>query len=524
MFRKIVLFILLVISEISYAQGNLVMNPSFEDVNVNSLCGFGGFNQGMNFWNLPTSHGSSDILHLIYDLSCSYHPINNNQLPRTGNSMAGFSPYVEIDEYREYIQGELLTPLLPNRSYQIKFYLSLNDQSTVGIKNIGIKFNDSLYYIETNENIPEVPDVEYNENVIIDNENWVEVNLNFTPTVANLKYFIIGNFNRDEHTIIDQFSPEYMPDFCYYLIDDVSISVAPLQFDQLGPFCQDTDFTLPITSIDGISGTWSPAINTQQTTNYTFTPNNSVEDLPSVQMTVEIIPKVKATFEEFAPICYGSLDFNLPSISQNNISGVWDKAFNNIQTDTYVFTPNHENCVETTEVTIKILPAIELEIFTYCKNEVMYVESKHASKSLKFEWYLNENLLNSTSNNVIIDYNSDIFQEFNTLKIIVKDENSCISEKVIENFKILPCNIQKGISSNGDYLNEYFNLHYFGGVDLKIFNRYGTIVYEKKNYKVEWYGQSNKGNTLPSGTYYYTIKTRFGEEWVGWIQLVTESN
>ena len=40
---------------------------------------------------------------------------------------------------------------------------------------------------------------------------------------------------------------------------------------------------------------------------------------------------------------------------------------------------------------------------------------------------------------------------------------------------------------------------------MEIFNRYGTIVYSKNNYQDEWYGQSNNGNELPDGTYYYVI-------------------
>lgn len=46
-------------------------------------------------------------------------------------------------------------------------------------------------------------------------------------------------------------------------------------FDPIGPICQGSLFTLPTTSTNQIAGTWSPAINTQQTTTYTFTPNQN---------------------------------------------------------------------------------------------------------------------------------------------------------------------------------------------------------------------------------------------------------
>src|SRR5690554_6802666 len=56
----------------------------------------------------------------------------------------------------------------------------------------------------------------------------------------------------------------------------MSITVTPgvtPTFTNPGPLCSGEAFTLPATSNNGISGTWSPAINTSATTTYTFTPN-----------------------------------------------------------------------------------------------------------------------------------------------------------------------------------------------------------------------------------------------------------
>jgi gliding motility-associated-like protein len=84
---------------------------------------------------------------------------------------------------------------------------------------------------------------------------------------------------------------------------------------------------------------------------------------------------------------------------------------------------------------------------------------------------------------------------------------------------VLPCGsedviISKAITPNGDQYNEYFEI---GGVELcgfitevKIFNRWGALVYESKNYQNNWNGtttNSGIGNsgTLPNGTYYYIV-------------------
>lgn len=81
------------------------------------------------------------------------------------------------------------------------------------------------------------------------------------------------------------------------------------------------------------------------------------------------------------------------------------------------------------------------------------------------------------------------------------------------------CPIQKGISPNGDGINDVFDLSAHGVYSLKIFNRYGSEVYSYGvGYTNEWKGQDKGGNLLPDGTYYYVIIAR-GETRSGWVQI-----
>jgi len=74
-------------------------------------------------------------------------------------------------------------------------------------------------------------------------------------------------------------------DFC------VSISVTP-SFNQVADICQgDALSALPTVSNNGISGTWSPALNNQQTTLYTFTPNTGQGSVNNATMTIVVNPK-----------------------------------------------------------------------------------------------------------------------------------------------------------------------------------------------------------------------------------------
>ncbi len=86
------------------------------------------------------------------------------------------------------------------------------------------------------------------------------------------------------------------------------------------------------------------------------------------------------------------------------------------------------------------------------------------------------------------------------------------------------CNIQKGISPNGDGKNDSFDLSGLQVRKISIFNRYGKIVYDFSNYTNQWYGQSNKGDELPDGTYYYSFEREGGESKTGWIYINRERN
>jgi len=82
------------------------------------------------------------------------------------------------------------------------------------------------------------------------------------------------------------------------------------------------------------------------------------------------------------------------------------------------------------------------------------------------------------------------------------------------------CEIQRGISpGNGDDKNNFFDLAQMGVRKLVIFNRYGKEVYSKNNYTVEWHGQTNSGDELPTGTYFYTIERTTGAAKTGWIYI-----
>ena len=125
-------------------------------------------------------------------------------------------------------------------------------------------------------------------------------------------------------------------------------------FTQLGPFCSGTSIgALPTSSTNGISGTWSPAINNSATTTYTFTPSAGL-CATTQTMSIVINQSTTPTFTQVGPFCSGTSISALPTSSNNGISGTWSPAINNSATTTYTFTPSAGLCATTQTMSIVI--------------------------------------------------------------------------------------------------------------------------------------------------------------------------
>ncbi|MEZ4798735.1 MAG: hypothetical protein R2809_02935 [Flavobacteriales bacterium] len=66
-------------------------------------------------------------------------------------------------------------------------------------------------------------------------------------------------------------------------------------FDEVGPICfEESGVTLPTISLEGITGSWSPAIDNTTTTTYTFTPDPG-QCADEVEMTIDVLPLTTTT-------------------------------------------------------------------------------------------------------------------------------------------------------------------------------------------------------------------------------------
>lgn len=134
------------------------------------------------------------------------------------------------------------------------------------------------------------------------------------------------------------------------------------RFNAIPSICEgDPPPTLPATSNNGISGTWTPAVvNNQSSGIYTFQPAAGTCAIP-VNISVTVTPKTVPLFSfgTGMTICGSGSVPTLPNTSLNGITGTWSPAVvdpNN--SGTYIFTPTTTGCVTGTSFTVVVDPTI----------------------------------------------------------------------------------------------------------------------------------------------------------------------
>lgn len=197
---------------------NLVLNPSFE---LNSVVGgtYATYQGDVNNWHNP-SNATPD--YFIPSLSIPGYVVYDPQ-PHSGNAFAGLvvisGPTTPNPNWREYLQGELSTPLTANVDYCIEFYLNLRDSDVIGTQNLEIHFNNTLISDPTNTRLSYTAHSTIDISAF-DTISWRKLTANYTATGGE-QYFTIGNFNPNASQIV-YYQPLYYP-VAYYYIDDFTI-------------------------------------------------------------------------------------------------------------------------------------------------------------------------------------------------------------------------------------------------------------------------------------------------------------
>lgn len=172
-------------------------------------------------------------------------------------------------------------------------------------------------------------------------------------------------------------------------------------------------------------------------------------------------------------------------------------------------------------VTIEVTPLPEFLLDANCIDNEMTltataIQNSYDASTATYEWSNSQGFSSTTNPTTITGEPKGIYT------VTITNSQGCSTTNSINIVSTL-CSIPKGVSPNGDGSNDAFDLSGFDGITkVKIFNRYGMVVFEQDNYVNEWKGQDYNGNLLPSATYYYLVYFENGDAKTGWVYLTRE--
>lgn len=237
-----ILFLLSATPVFSQVPENMVYNPSFEEhrdcpQHIEAL----GVMQEVDAWWQPTA-GSSDYFNSCGGRECSV-PLNKlgSQSARSGEAYCGI--YCSRDQYREYLQTRLKTPLVAGKRYRISFWVSLSEKSPHAAATLGALFTkecieDSTLGIVMKREVVDMGDqgsqsiavyfepqvVNSRERPLTDTKEWMEVSGEFTAEGGE-EFLTIGNFFPfNKSRIVPTRDGQTPLHGAYYYVDDVSVT------------------------------------------------------------------------------------------------------------------------------------------------------------------------------------------------------------------------------------------------------------------------------------------------------------
>lgn len=217
---------------------NLVPNPSFEEYKELPSKIAQGL-RCISTWTFPNFPGQGDYYHANSKTKKAGTKRNyfGNQTPHSGDAYAGICI---SKKFREYLQVELIRPLVKSKQYKIQLFISCADKLYLSTVNeFNIIFSKNPFTIQSNDYLLAPPKIKFvPPNKYNNKSDWQELSINYTADGTE-QFMTFGTFPyiKDGKECGEIFGKSK---YAHYYVDDVSIvpltneapSVLPVVIEQ----------------------------------------------------------------------------------------------------------------------------------------------------------------------------------------------------------------------------------------------------------------------------------------------------
>ncbi|MFM7235082.1 MAG: gliding motility-associated C-terminal domain-containing protein [Flavobacteriales bacterium] len=351
---------------------------------------------------------------------------------------------------------------------------------------------------------------------------------------------ITANITNACGTYSDTFNVTYQPDVPEPSLQDL-------------PLCQNGSVTLdPIPSSQdnpALQYDWNPGNNTGSTLNvttpgvYSVTVSNDCDQSNPASATVTGV--VAATVTSAPPTSILECDDDAVTLTVQYAnaaaySASWQGPVNS-QTSTVIADEDGQYCYTVTDnigcntqttgcvdIDISGAPVTSSgspDLLALCPSECKSLEVISTAENATITWSTNCNDFNIGTTGAALSYCADnvplsCLGEVVTLSATIT--NGCGSDVATWQIQSNACavKIPNIFTPNGGQGNDSFEiegLEKYNGADLKVYNRWGQLVYESDNYKNDW-----RATDLTEGTYWYVLILPYGikTEYKGTVELL----
>ncbi|WP_276134177.1 gliding motility-associated C-terminal domain-containing protein [Polluticoccus soli] len=453
---------------------NLVSNASFEE-HTDCPSKAGDLAKCLG-WESYTG-GSPDYFHGCASSGIAGVPGNvaGTQSPHDGQAYAGFATYSKIpsplwSDYREYITTSI-QPLVIGEMYQVSLSVSLSEGSQFGSNNIGVFFFDKgTHFIPTYDLVKVKPQISYSSSgVIMNTVDWIRLNSMFIPDSAYTNIVIGGFKPSDSILVAERYGGT---EIAYYYVDSVVVRKVP-KFNER-KLCVGSSISVPYVVREG--GDFSS------------------DNIFLLQLSDPFGDFANAVTIGSANRESGVIDGTLPSILQTG-GGYKVRIVST--------SPEHTVWVYDDSIRIDFVSSVVAGIKDLPDYSGVQLTAD-ASPGRSYEWTGPNAFVSKEQYPIIVSptiADSGIY-------IVTATIDGCFTRDTI-NFDFIESliGVPSAFSPNGDNINDILYINSSKNVQelhLKIFNRWGQMVFETTDIKKGWDGRV-KGQALEPEVFGYVL-------------------